>query len=344
MNAISSQFAIIDSNSSTMKKGKQLPSNNLFHNHQRNLPMTSNATLPIITLSSFSNFTQKFIQMPTNNKSTIPANNIPTDVRLSHIKSSTRSFHRPNISSMPKSSFNHPTISNRSNNQQQNSRHLYVVNAPTPTLTRRIISARIRNNNNSTPVLLPPEQQQQQPNLSRPYNQYGHFLAYLRRQSLARMRRKQEEEEGNTDHVETTITLNLNKQPSAQSFQSTSNYSVTSVATDTSLVPMISMTAKRSGKLSSSYRPVQRSISSYRFNTFRQTPSPIPKSSMDDQLFSLTSSSLLVTPRNSVEDDISMPPIKNLHKLNLNDDMLKYFYINDDSGIKYQKPMISTST
>lgn len=257
--------------------------------------------------------------MATNNKSTIPPNNIPLDVRMARI----RSFHRPYATSMPKSSLSYPMVPQLPDKQpQKKSRYLYVVKTP----THRIISSR-------TPT--PQPSQTQQPNPPRPYTQYGHFLAYLRRQSLARMRRKQEEEEGNTDHIETTITLNLNKQSSIQSFQSTSSYSLASLTSDTTSMPMISMTAKRAGRPSSS---LQRSMTNYRLNAYPKSPSPVMKASIDDQLVPLTSSSLLTTPRNSVVDDMTIPPIKIPYDLNFNDDLMNY-----NNGIKYRGRTLSTA-
>jgi len=263
--------------------------------------------------------------MSTKNKSIIPSTNTPTDFRMAHIKSAhTRNFNRSNISPIPKSSLSHPTtitrptISHHSNNQQQNTRYLYVVNTPIPSY--RTISTRIPNHHSNTVSPQQQQQQQQQPVPPRPFTQYGHFLAYLRRQSLARTRRKQQQEEGNLDYVETTIRLNLNKQSSTQSI------------TDRSSTPMISMTAKRTERLPSSYRSVQRSITSYRINTFRQTPPILSKDSIDDQLITLTSSSLLITPRNSIDDDTTVSPIINPYELHLNNDKHKYGYVNDDHG------------
>jgi hypothetical protein len=309
-----------------MKKRNQLPAKNLFNNHQRNPAISSNVTLPIIPQSSLLNFKRKIIQMATNNKSTVPSNNIPTDFRMTQTKPFTRNLNRSNTLSMPKSTLNNPTISPHSNNHRQNTRYLYLINRATT--YHQTVSTRIPNNN-STPVL--PSQSSIFP---RPYSQYGHFLAYLRRQSLARTRRKQEEDEGNIDHIQTTITLNLNKPLSRQSLQSTSRNSLTLLTIDP---PMISMTAKRSGRFTSSYLPIRRSITPYRLNPFRQTPSPITKNSIDEQLITLTSSSLLITPRNSVENDSTMSPIKNPFELYLNDDML------NNNRIKHQRQIISTS-
>lgn len=320
-----------------MKKSKQLPSNNLFNNHQRNLPKSSNATLPIINLSSFANFKQKFNHMATNNnnnnKPIIPTTNMPTDIRMAHIKSSTKSFNRPYASSMPKSSLSYPIAPYPLDKQQQylqNSRYLYFVKTPTP----RALSSRI-----PAPLLA----SSQQTNFPRPYNQYGHFLTYLRRQSLARIRRKQQEEEGNTDHIETTITFNSNKQSSTQSFQSTSNYSLISLTANTTSMPMISMTAKRAGRPLSSVHTIQRSLTNYRLNSLQQssslspTPTPIIKNSIDNHVFPLTSSSLLITPRNSVNDEVTMPPIRIPYDFNFNDDIINY-----NKDIKYQGQTLST--
>ncbi|CAF1283333.1 unnamed protein product, partial [Rotaria magnacalcarata] len=178
---------------------------------------------------------------------------------------------------------------------------------------------------------------QQQQALPRPQYQYGHFLAHLRRQSLARLRRKQEQEQGLSDTIETKITLNLNRHPSTQSFQSLSNQSLTSLATDSSLMPTISITASRAGRPFSSYRQLQRSIKTFRMNSVRPNSSIDSKQISDNQLSSFQSSSLLMTPRNSVVDDSTTSTIlKPSYDLHLDDDMLNYCYVSGDSGVKYQ--------
>jgi hypothetical protein len=327
------RFSIGNAKSTVETRKKQVPENNLFNNHHGNLSKSPDATLPIIalTLSSRSNFKPKIIRMASNNKSPRLTNHSPTDFRMTPIKAHIRNLNRSNASSLPKS-FNQPPNNIRTTQQQQqNPRCLYVLK--TATSFHRTVSARIPNQ--STPV--PPQQQQpQQITAPRPYNQYEHFLAYLRRQSLARQRRKQQEEEGHTDHVETTITLNLNKQSSTHTFQSTSHNSISSILTDLTPVPSMSITAKRTTRLPSSHRPLHRSIT-----TYPQTPTPTCKTPIDDQIY--TSSSVLVTPRNSVVDDPSMPPVSKHHGFHLNDDMLNYSYVNDENEIKYQGQMLSTA-
>jgi hypothetical protein len=348
MTDIPFQLSIANAKSTLGSKRKQLPTNNVCDNHQGNLPKSSDATLPIITLtlSARSNFKQKFIRMASNNKSARFSNHIPIDLRTAQIKTHVRSSSRSNVSPIPKSSLSYPTTimrstsshnSNQQQQQQQNPRCLYVLK--TATSFHRTISARVPNH------AVPLQQPQQPINTPRPYNQYEHFLAYLRRQSLARLRRKQQEEEGHSDHVETTITLNLNKQHSIQTFQSISHQSIShqsishqslsSSNTDLTSIPSISIKAKRASGLSSPSRLHQRSTS-----TYPQTPTPMSKTPVDDQLY--TSSSVLVTPRNSVVDDPSMPPMAKPHGFHLNDDMLNYRYVSDESGIPYQGHLLST--
>ena len=321
-----------------MKTRKQPPVNNLFNNYQRNHSVTSNSTLPIVTVSSFSNFKEKFIQMASHNNKSVILSNPSNDARITSMKSRTPYPNRVNSSTVSKSSVyfpttnSRPTTSQRPNTQQQHNRLLYVVN--TPISTHRIISAQPVNQN-----LKPsPPPSQQQTNLSRPQSQYGHFLAYLRRQSYARLRRKQAEEAGNTDNIETTVILNLNKHPSTQTFQSPSNHSLTSVTADISPRPTISITAKRAGRPVSSYNQLQRSLTSYRLSAY---PHTTLKTTMDAQILSLSSSSLLITPRNSVVDDETMSPIAN--PPHLNNDMLNYCHVSNHTGIKYQGHMLSTA-
>ncbi len=248
--------------------------------------------------------------MATNHKS---ISHPPTDSRMVQSKSYTPS--------MPRSSWNYPTKSQRSNYHSPNARYLYVIN--TPIQTQRTISARKHP---------PPIVAQQQPILPRPYTQYGHFLSYLRRQSLARTRRKQQEEEGVSAHVETTITFNFNRQPSTQTFQSTSYPSLASVTTETSSMPTISMTAKRAGRSSSSsHRP----RTTYRLKTCRPISPLIPTNFLDDPLF--TSSSVLITPRNSMVDETTMSAAFQSSELYSNN-----YHVNDASGTTNRRKLRST--
>lgn len=322
MNGIPFRISRETSNAIMARKRKALVGeSNLFHNHHPgNLAKASNTTLPIITLSSLSYFKEKFIQMATKNKSMQSTSSTARDFRMAKIRSHIRSLNRANVPSLARSPLRYPTRnSHRSTNRQENTRCFYADK--TPRLSRRTISARGRNH--SIPALPPPPPLSPPPALlSQSHNQYGHFLAYLRRQSLARQRRKQQEEEGYTDHIETTVRLNLNKQTSSQLFQSTSHYSLASLNTDVSSMPIISMTARRAGRPSFSHRPEPRTMKIY-----QQTPPPISKTALDDPL--LTSSSILITPRNSVADDETMPPIIIPYECHLNDDMLHYCSVND---------------
>ncbi|CAF1549674.1 unnamed protein product [Rotaria sp. Silwood1] len=340
MTEIPLQFSIIDLNPTMLKKRKSLKSNNLFNNYQRNRPKTCKGTLPIITVPSFSNFTEKLLHMATNKKSTTPFNT-SNESSTTQIKSRTFNYNRSNVTIKSKPSITYPTTtirpttSYRSNYQsQQNTQFLYVVNTPTST-THQPISPHIANT-----YFNPSPQQQQHQNSQRPQYQYGHFLAHLRRQSLARTRRKQEQ--GITDHIETAITFNSNKN---QTFQSPSNYSLVSLTSDSSSTPTISITAKRAIRPLSNYRQFQRSIKNFRLNSFQQSQSSLTsKELIDNQLLSLQSSSLLITPRNSVVDDTGTSTIvKPSYDLHINDDMLNYCYVSGDSGVKYQGQMFPTA-
>lgn len=335
------EYCIMTTKPLLMKTRKQLPSNNLFNNYQRNHSITSNVALPIISVSSFSNFKEKFIRMASNNNKSAILSNPSNDARMTSMKSRMPYPTRANSSTVTKSSVNfptansRPTTSQRPNTQQQNNRLLYVVN--TPISSHRTISAQPVNQN-----LKPsPPPSQQQTNFTRPQSQYGHFLAYLRRQSYARLRRKQAEEAGNTDNIETTVTLNLNKHPPTQTFQSSSNHSLASMTADISPRPTISITAKRAGRPVSSYNQLQRSLTTYRLSAYPHTTS---KTAIDDQLLSLSSSSLLITPRNSVVDDEIMSPMtRPPYDLHLNNDMLNYCHVNNHTEVKYQGHMLSTA-
>ncbi|CAF0770501.1 unnamed protein product [Rotaria sordida] len=350
MTDIPLQFSIIDLNPMLLKKRKSSASNNnlLNNNYLRSRPMTSNGTLPIITVPSFSNFKEKLLRMATNKKS-ITLFNTPIESSMTQIKPRTISSNRSNASTKPKSSLSHPTTattttrpttSHRTNyqqqqQQQQSTQLLYVVNTPTP--SHQSVSPHLAHTYfNPSP--------QQHSIVHRSQYQYGHFLAHLRKQSLARTRRKQQQEQGHTDNIETTITFNLNKNQTSQTFQSSSNYSIGSLTTDSSSTPIISITAKRPERPISNYRQFQRSIKNFRLNSIQQSQTQISKDLTEQQLLSLQSSSLLITPRNSVVDETGTSTIiKPSCDLHLNDDMLNYCYVSGDSGIKYQGQMFPTA-
>ncbi|CAF4643102.1 unnamed protein product, partial [Rotaria sp. Silwood2] len=114
--------------------------------------------------------------------------------------------------------------------------------------------------------------------------------------------------------------------------------------TDSLSIPAISITAKRAGRPLSTYRQFQRSIKNFRLNSVQQSPSLSSKNLTENPLLSLQSSSLLITPRNSVVDDTGTSTIvKPSYDLHLNDDMLNYCYVSGDSGVKYQGQMFPTA-
>ncbi|CAF0918632.1 unnamed protein product [Rotaria sp. Silwood1] len=303
-------------------------------------------------------------------KQTTTSSTIPTEFRLklplsdmSQTKPRVMSSHRTMISNIPKSSLSypttipHPTAPYRLNyyhhQQQQGERLLYVVKAPvTP---RRSASARISSNGFNT---LPLHQQPHllaSPLLPRPHPHYGHFLAYLRRQSLARIRRKQEQEAGNIDNVESTIKFHSSK-PIVQTFQSTSHASLNIATQEILSMPTMSLTSKRRTRPLSSYQHVRRPSSPIQTNyrlTLNQSPSlrqPPPPSSPIQQTTTKTTSneqlhistSAVITPTNSVVDDIAkLSTVKAPYELQLSGDMLNYCYVSD-SGVKYQGQLLST--
>ncbi|CAF2399488.1 unnamed protein product [Rotaria sp. Silwood2] len=303
-------------------------------------------------------------------KQTTTSSTIPTEFRLklplsdmSQTRPRLLSAYRPAISNIPKSSLSypttipHPATPYRSNyyhqQQQQGERLLYVVKASaTP---RRAASARIPNSSfNALPLHQQPHLLTS-PLLPRPHPQYGHFLAYLRRQSLARIRRKQEQEAGNTDNIESTIKFNPNK-PISQTFQSTSHASLSISTPEISSMPTMSLTSKRRTRPLSSYQQTRRPSSSIQTNyrlTLNQSPSlrqPPPPSSPVQQTPTKSTSneqlqlptSAVLTPTNSIVDETTkLPTIKAPYELQLSGDMLNYCYVSD-SGVKYQGQLLST--
>jgi hypothetical protein len=192
--------------------------------------------------------------------------------------------------------------------------------------------------------------------LPRPHPQYGHFLAYLRRQSLARIRRKQQQqEEGFTDGIDTTVTFSSTR-PTPPLFHSVSNVSFGASLHETSSLPTISLQSKRKPRTLSSYRLIPRStpssvLTNYRLN-LNQTPplkppppSPriLPKKPPEDQPLPLNHKSALITPTNSVVEEAIISPTKKApYELQLSGDMLNYCYVSD-SGVKYQGQLLSSA-
>ncbi|CAF3331557.1 unnamed protein product [Rotaria socialis] len=328
-------------NPTIVKKRKGPPSSNLFSNYRGSRPMSTNGTLPIITVPSFCNFKEKFLQMTTNKKSTIVFNN-PVESPTTQIKTRTANIiNRPIGLTKQKSSLSsysapntRPITSHHSFTQSQaNSQFLYIVNTPKSSY-QPINHLQFESRINITIFL----RRRRYRHRHHHHHHHHHSNRFFR--SLARLRRKQQQEQGLSDTIETKITLNLNRHPSTHSFQSSSNQSLTSLATDSSLMPTISMTASRAGRPLSSYRQLQRSIKTFRMNSVRRNSSIDSKQIFDSQLSSFQSSSLLITPRNSVVDDSNASTIlKPSYDLHLSDDMLNYCYVSGDSGVKYQGQM-----
>jgi hypothetical protein len=118
-------------------------------------------------------------------------------------------------------------------------------------------------------------------------------------------------------------------------------------------MPAINVQSKRKTRTLSYYRLFPRSSSStnYRLN-FNQSPplkQPLPsprlltKKSPDDQSLLLPShTSVLITPTNSIVDEVIIAPTKKApYELELSGDMLNYCYVSD-SGVKYQGQLLST--
>lgn len=343
------------------------------HQQQRSHPMQYSAVLPIISLSTLADFKEKLIPMATNNR-TFKQVTSPSPPLLQYrlkmpiaetLVSKTRStiHNRPAVSNTSKPSSSHstrPSTPHRSNihtyyqqqQQLQGASLLYIAN--TPISARRTHSARIPLNPTLNPLPL-----HQQPHLisaplfPRPHPQYNHFLAYLRRQSLARLRRRQEQDEGNNENVETTVIFNPIK-PVSQPFQSISNLSLSTSVPETSSTPSMSLSAKRKGRPLSSYRQLPRSSSTFtgpyrltsnQSSTLRQsTPAPhaATKKPIEDRSTPLVSSSFLITPANSIVDETITSLKKAPYELQLAGDMLNYCYVSD-SGMKYQGQLLSSA-
>ena len=213
-------------------------------------------------------------------------------------------------SHIPKSSLSYPTMITDLRSLDSSIRQKYARQSPAN--TRRISSARL-SDPHSVPLLTPSSS----PLISRPHSQYNHFVAYLRRQSLARMRRKLEHVENNVDHLDTTITF----YPSTPS-------ALAQAATDLSLLGK----HRGGGRPPASYHPPARS-SSLRHSA----------ASPDDPPGSFLPSIVSHTPHNSfVIDPLATQRKRASYELQITGDMLNYCYVSD-SGVKYQGQLLSTT-
>ncbi|CAF1571255.1 unnamed protein product [Rotaria magnacalcarata] len=164
MTDIPFQFSIVDINPTIVKQRKGPPLSNLFVNYRGSRPMSTNGTLPIITVPSFCNFKEKFLQMATNKKSTTAFNN-PVESPTAQIKPRTASTtNRPIGLTKQKSSLSsssvpntRPITSHRSFTQSQtNSQLLYIVNTPKASYQPSPTRITNQHHNLSPPPPLPP--------------------------------------------------------------------------------------------------------------------------------------------------------------------------------------------
>ncbi|CAF1935256.1 unnamed protein product [Rotaria magnacalcarata] len=117
MTDIPFQFSIVDINPTIVKQRKGPPLSNLFVNYRGSRPMSTNGTLPIITVPSFCNFKEKFLQMATNKKSTTAFNN-PVESPTAQIKPRTASTtNRPIGLTKQKSSLSSSSVPNTHSKQ-----------------------------------------------------------------------------------------------------------------------------------------------------------------------------------------------------------------------------------
>ena len=233
----------------------------------------------------------------------MPPSSLPSAKRRDTLPARTFPSH------LSKSSLSYPTMITDLRSLDSSIRHKYAQ--PSPANTRRISSARLYDHNSvplhplSTPLV------------SRPHSQYNHFVAYLRRQSLARTRRKLEQVENNVDPLDATITFYPGT-PSA----------LAQAATDLSLL------GKHRAR-----RPPASYHSPLRSSSLRHSAA-LPDESPGSFLPSIVSH----TPHNSfVIDPLAATQRKrSSYELQITGDMLNYCYVSD-SGVKYQGQLLSTT-
>ena len=314
MTEVDVQFSVKTSSARhrTKERNSSNPSTNLFHQHHPRNPLSSSSPssiLPIISLPKFTDLHEKFSPMFTSTK-TIPPSSVEYRLKMP-FNDRSRSIHTPRSPLYARP----PTSSSyRLNSSQQRNNDL----SP-----RRTPSARTPPIHSNAPL----HQQTHlltNPSFPRIHPQYNHFLAYLRRQSLARLRRRQEQDDGT---VETTVTFHTPKPPtpSPRTFHSPSHL----YTSETTSMPMIASSLRRNIRPVSSNRILPR------------TPSILKKIPEDEN--KVTSASFLITPANSIVEEITITPMKTApYELQLTGDMLNYSYVSD-SGMKYRGQLLSTA-
>ncbi|CAF0854212.1 unnamed protein product [Didymodactylos carnosus] len=200
--------------------------------------------------------------------------------------------------------------------------------------------------------------------------QYGHFLAYLRQKSVARIKRKKKYSDTNSNNEQDIETPLINLKQQQQILQQKPKLSIsTSLANNSSLlfsdfsVPIIN-----TGKTSSTSIIEQR-------NNMKKTADKLPStpwrlelrrsaSSIIDTRYSISSNQIkplnemsnyltinkdasLITPSNSIVDEpMSEKQEKKTHEscyeLQLAGDSLSYVYVSD-SGIKYEGELLQSN-
>ena len=289
---------------------------------------------------------QTTISLPRSNEIRFKLPETKSSYTTPRITSSNRSA----TSQIPKNASIYPTLITGSSTPyysnyhqyRQDARYLYVVNALGNSHQTPLIQT---SNNNLNP-------------LPRPHPHYGHFLAYLRRQSLARLRRKREQKElDDAQSVDTAITLNSSKTTS-HSFHSMSNFSIGTLTSDVASMPAISTTSKQKSRSITPHRQLERPSSSslmptkYRLNLNQPlpprqtTPLRIEKEKISDNHSSiLPSKTVSATPTNSIADETnassSSSSNKTPYEVKLSGDLLSYCYISD-SGVTYQGQLLSS--
>ena len=273
----------------------------------RKHPMQSSTLLPIISLSSFADCKDKLTRM-TSSASPPPCPTIDTK------PITTKSTRPPGT---PKSPFHHPRIVSQAIFRADQSQSFCLMNSP-------------MSSNPAGPAASPKRgpttihSTQQQLLIPRSHPQFGRFLTYLRLQSLARMKRKQQQREGKpNDPLEAMLVVNYSRHTS-QIFQSISNLTLDALPTDYSPMP----TSKTRGQSLSPVRPLQRSTSNLIGNSRRPSvtkpsffPTP-PRTPTEDRTCLSTPSSLLNTPRNSLADEsIVLPATGSPYEVQLTDDV-----------------------
>jgi hypothetical protein len=349
--------------------------NKLFGHYQRSPTTSSSSVLSIVSTCSLADSDAEFIRIKSNNH--VVVKHMPSsihstvDVRskmsthdVSSKKLPSTNKHRSIMSTMKQTSASNPTIPYRltslATSQQQQQQQQLVQGSKLPSIgnvlrpSHRTSSARTPSITHvSSSTLNQQTQLVSSSMLTRPHSQYSHFLAYLRRQSLARLRRRQEQDGCHTSPTECSVVSDTSKS-TGQTSTTVSNVSHCKTSSDTTSTTRSTSPVKRSVRDSSTNRSLLRSSSSIMSNNYnwignssvlsRQTryqPGLATQPSRS-QFTPLLPSSLSTTSTSSMVDDGIVSSLKKTpYALQLTGDMLNYYYVSD-SGMKYQGQILST--